>query len=574
MEYADFVKLAPRFTRAVNLERDATVPAAVDGYIVTTTAQEVLSRFIRALADPSGHRAWTVTGPYGSGKSAFALFLANLLGPSDSSGCALARSILKSQSDRLYLELFDRRRKITLPRRRFCPVLINGSQEPLVGALLRACVRDVRRYFSRGRPIAALKDLERLYVQFQKGRSVASSEAVAQIAEVALHLQQSGGSQGILLIVDELGNVMEFAVGEPDRGDVYVLQQLAEATAQFKSPGVSLGTILHRAFERYAVGLRPTVREEWSKVQGRFEDIAFQEPPDQLIDILAHAIQHEEHPLSDVLERRARKLGQRAFQLGLAPRSLARGDFVKALVHCSPLHPIAVLALISLCRKLGQNQRSLFAFLVSREPHGFSSFLHQEVNEAGLSFYGLANLYDYAAHALGSGLAIGEGATRWAEVQSALDRCASLSPTENQLVKAVGTLAAIGAYGNFKPSRDVIEFAFGWDRSGTRKVCAGLLQRSVIIHRKHNDSLAFWEGSDVDIDALIQEAKLRLSEGTTLARRLAGRSMARALVAKRHSFQTGTLRYFSVRLCSLSEISQSIETDGVADAPLIFCLPP
>src|SRR5260370_40739270 len=109
-----------------------------------------------------------MTGPYGSGKSAFALFLANLFGPSDSPGGALARSILKSQSDRLYLELFDRRRKITLPRRGFCPVLINGSQEPLVGALLGPCVRAVGRYFSGGRPIAALKVLEGLYVQFEK----------------------------------------------------------------------------------------------------------------------------------------------------------------------------------------------------------------------------------------------------------------------------------------------------------------------------------------------------------------------------------------------------------------------
>jgi len=573
VQYKDFVKLAPRFTRAIDLERDATVPAAVDGYIVTTTAEDVLGRLVRALADPAGHRAWTLTGPYGSGKSAFALYLANLLGPLRNPGSSLAHSILRAQREGIYREVFDRRKKNSLPRQGFCPVLIRGSQEPLLGALLRACLRDIRLYYARGRPPAALKDLTRHYAHLQNGRAVQVSAVIEGLIDIALRLQESGRSQGILLVIDELGKFLEFAGRESDRSDIYILQQLAEATARFKSPGLYLLTILHQSFERYAAGLRPAVRDEWSKVQGRFEDVAFQEPPEQMLDILAQAISHGSHPLADSLRGRARSLAEVGFRLGLAPQGLPKRQFVEAMSRCAPLHPLVVLALIRLCRKFGQNQRSLFAFLVSREPHGFSNFLQQEVSKAQLPFYGLANLYDYVAQALGNALTIGENATRWAEVQSALDRCRSSPADELQLIKAVGVLSAIGAYGDLKPSREVIDFAFEWDREAVRRVRAALLHRSVLVYRKHSQSFAFWEGSDVDLDSRIGEAKRRITEGMSLAQRLNGLWAPRPLVAKRHSFQSGTLRYFSVRFAGVAEFSKAVEPDPDADGLLIYCLP-
>jgi polynucleotide 5'-kinase involved in rRNA processing len=78
LQLSELITVAPRYTRAINLERDAATPGAIDGYTVTITAREFLGRLAQSLTAPTGHRAWTLTGPYGSGKSAFALYLANL----------------------------------------------------------------------------------------------------------------------------------------------------------------------------------------------------------------------------------------------------------------------------------------------------------------------------------------------------------------------------------------------------------------------------------------------------------------------------------------------------------------
>ena len=50
-------------------------------------------------------------------------------------------------------------------------------------------------------------------------------------------------------------------------------------------------TILHQAFEQYANKLAKSQQEEWAKVQGRFEDIAFVEPTEQVLRLVGSAIE-------------------------------------------------------------------------------------------------------------------------------------------------------------------------------------------------------------------------------------------------------------------------------------------
>jgi hypothetical protein len=308
------------------------------------------------------------------------------------------------------------------------------------------------------------------------------------------------------LVIDELGKFLEYAAREQEQGDVFVLQELAEASAG--SPGLCLVTILHQAFERYAADLPASAREEWGKIQGRYEDIAFQEPPEQLIDLLAHAIGHVSDPVTRRLEASARKIAEVAAGLGLAPRGLTKQQFVHAMVRCSPIHPLAVLGLVRLCRKFGQHQRSLFSFLVSNEPHGFSEFCQRPVEGEGVPWYRLDTLYDYVAEALGNGLSMGESATRWAEVQGALDSAVALPESERRIIKTVGLLSAVGAYGEFKPTTDLLSFA-GEDPKAVRQDLDALVKRSIMVYRRHSQCFGLWQGSDIDLEARLVEARRR-----------------------------------------------------------------
>src|SRR5579875_1063655 len=77
---ANFISVQRRFLRSVNLERDFYSPDPLDGYLLTARAVVAFDRLATGIATPHA-RAFSLTGPYGSGKSAFALFASKALAP-------------------------------------------------------------------------------------------------------------------------------------------------------------------------------------------------------------------------------------------------------------------------------------------------------------------------------------------------------------------------------------------------------------------------------------------------------------------------------------------------------------
>lgn len=570
MQLSKFVSVAPRFSRAINLERDASNGSALDGYVITSTARRALSRISETLIDsePGRQRAWTLTGSYGSGKSAFALFLGSLLSNPSDEVAETARAILREQDPEFHKHFTDKRHKNGFKKSGYCTVFVSGSTEPLLDRLVEACVRDMARHRIFARRVPEIAALEIMAKQLKSGKQIDPTKVVSTLASISRGIRKSGRFAGILLIVDELGKFLEFAARVPERGDIFVLQQLAESTCE--STGLILITILHQAFERYAAGLRASMRDEWAKIQGRFEDIAFQEPPEQLLLLIGEAIKHADAIEIRELKSQTRKYAEQAWDLELAPPGLSKRDFIEFLVRCTPLHPVTVLVLARLCKKFGQNQRSLFAFLVSREPHSFLSFL--ESGDRKADFYRVADLYNYISENFGAGLSVGENATRWAEVQSALDRMAKASSSQIQVIKTVGLLSAIGAFGKLKASPEVIKFGLGEAPRETHGAIARLLASSILVKRKHSGDVALWQGSDVDLDARSREARRHL-DSSLLSSKVTVKWQPRPLIAKRHSYQTGTLRYFDVKFVNCEEFWASLLPTEGADGLILYCLP-
>ena len=91
---------------------------------------------------------------------------------------------------------------------------------------------------------------------------------------------------------------------------MFVLQSLAEFAARSEDTPLFLLTILHQAFEQYAQRLGQSQREEWAKVQGRFEDVAFMEPTEQVLRLIGDAIEADHHVnASQSLDKARRFLG-------------------------------------------------------------------------------------------------------------------------------------------------------------------------------------------------------------------------------------------------------------------------
>lgn len=573
---SDIFHVSSRFRRSVHLERDFYAENSLDGYVVTVTAREMLRRLISALENPSSSKAWSLTGPYGSGKSAFALFAAKLLGDIESPATRQASHLLEN-GDILLSNQFADVRASRLKGRGFCPVLISGERAPITLALLRGLAYGLAAFGYGSRRFKLMRSIKRRLETATPENPPYASE-ITEFFEEATHKIGETGGAGLILVVDELGKFLEYAAHQPSQGDMFVLQSLAEFAARSGETPLLLLTMLHQAFEQYAQRLEQSHREEWSKVQGRFEDVAFLEPTEQVLRLIGDAIEKDVNALKTLYD--AKRILAYSVDLDLKPHQLNSMDFLHLLRNCLPLHPAVALILGSLFRRFAQNERSLFALLNSGEPRGFQDFLaNRSYDGRRLPLYSLSDLYDYINAAFGNRLYGSSDGKRWAGIESAIARLPNPSPLMVALIKTIGLLGVVGEVSvNLKSSTDLLRYALD-DGSETyaqefERSLTELERRSIAIYRRHSRAYSLWEGSDIDIESRLGEAGSRIDANQRLATIISDVLPPQPLIARRHLFLTGTLRYFTVRYTDVESFDADLEEPlGDADGLVLFSLP-
>lgn len=542
----DLVRPPLRFHRSVHLPRDWANRDAPGGYVVTGAIRETARQVLEELAAPDGARAWTLTGPYGSGKSSFLLFLADLLA---------RKHPEHPEARRLRTDLFPK------PAAPLTPLLIQAEAAPLIPAVAGSLAA------------AGLPTIRRRALALARSAAPSGAKCAALLSEAAA---ESPG--GLLLVLDELGKYLEFAAGE-NTEDIFFLQQLAEASARSDRPLLLIGA-LHSGFSDYLPGAGASARRraEWQKVQGRFQDLPFALPDDQVLDLIAAALGRAptedaaDDPYAARTAALAGTLHRRSRRPAAAPARVAA---------CAPLHPTTALLLWPLFRsKAAQNERSLFAFLTSHEPYGFRRFLDEEsvappaaATTPPPPFFRLPRLYDYAVEALGSAAFTGPDARRFRLIAGALDRVpADAPPLAADLVKTIGLLTLYGDAVGLRPDRETLETALD-DRppKAVRAALAGLTRESIALWRRHRSAYGLWEGSDLDLDDSLAQA-LAEREPEPLHERLRRVSEPRPPVAREHSVRTGTLRWFEPRLTAPDAIDEALAEPTAADGILLFVL--
>lgn len=580
------VTIRGQFRRSVHLERDFYGGAAFDGYVVTAKARELLGRVTEALEAPVAQRAWSVTGPYGGGKSAFALFLAHLLRGDEGAAARLAAA------DAALAERLE-----TARAGAFCPVLLVGAREPLAPALLRALTHGLDAFIasygrSRGRPSEALRTFRRSLRRLANEAREALDDGapdearVLDLTERAARTVHATTGGGLFLVVDELGKMLEYAALYPERTDLFVLQRLAERAARTgqgeggEAP-LLLFTILHQAFERYAGRLGSVQRDEWRKVQGRFEDVAFVEPVAETLHLLAEAVEVRDPAR---LPANAAALVDAVTAAASFPSHVDTEAVGAHLAGALPLHPAVALLVGPLFRRLAQNERSLFAFLASNEPHGFLDVVGREAppettgdlfGEAPpLPIYRLDHLYDYLVANLGATLFSERMEKLWAETEAALGALEDPSPLALRLVKHVALLGFAGRLAGLQPTAATLAATADAPPETVEATLAELRRARALTYRPFAETYHVWQGSDFDLEAKLREAREHVPLRTPLAELLTRAAPPAPFVARRHSYRTGATRVFEVVYASDHTWRTAIERPhDRADGRVVYVLP-
>ena len=533
---ADHISIRGRFARSANLERDADRPHPLEGYVVTARALDTVERITTTAAAGTSGGAWSLTGPYGSGKSSLALLLDAALG-SPSNVRDLAWKLIDEASPaagELVRQAHQRHRTRAVG---FHRGLVTAEREPLNQTVLRGLHTAVLRTYGEipavGRFRAAAPLREALEdAAASDPRRIGPSPA--SMVEVARSLAEEAP---LLLIIDEFGKNLE-AIRDDNGSDPYLLQRLAEA-GQGSGLPIFVLTLQHLSFEDYLAAAEGSQRSEWAKVQGRFEDIAYVESPRQTRALIGTVFEIGDNTLRDRIASWAQPHSKAMRTLGIA--DLTDPEVVAS---CYPLHPLSALILPELCSRYGQHERTLFSFLASSDPASVASFLPStELSDREpLPSLGLDSVYDYfVSNGALAAMAAGRS-SRWTEIAVRLRDVHGLSPQQTRMAKAVALLNLVSTTGTIRASSQMLSLT----DADSGDTLAGLEAAGVVIYRDFADEYRIWQGTDVDLRRVLDAAYQRVRRWP-LVEILSSVDEPLPVVAARHSAEHHVLRVFARR---------------------------
>lgn len=519
MKMKDIVKITPRFQRAIRIDSDLGTANAVEGFVCPKSSADALLAMSRHISETK-QGAFTWTGPYGSGKSSLVVALGSLLNGNHKCKLAARNALGFSVADEILSSL---------------PPQTDGWRIlPVVGR--------------RGNPTQVIGEtlLSSRLIPISENRIWTEESLTQCLLSIAEESPKAYG--GLIVFIDEMGKFLEGAAQEGS--DIYLFQQLAEAASRSNKRLILVG-ILHQAFEDYAHRLSREMRDEWSKIQGRFIDLPINVAGEEQIDLLARAVISVRRPLT--AEGTAKKI-TKVIQ---ANKKGVSHTLSNLLSQCWPLHPAVACLLGSISRRrFGQNQRSLFGFLNSAEPYAFQDFLSRASDS---DIYTLEQLWEYLRTNLESSILSSPDGHRWALAVEAIDRCEAHVTNELhlQLLKAIALIDLFKSNSGLVASLELLEACYPHRTlDQIQKALEELKRWSYIIFKVHLNAYAIYAGSDFDIDDSVSKAREEIKEIDFQGlKRLAG---LQPILAKRHYHRTGALRWFDVELIPLKEVVDTV----------------
>jgi hypothetical protein len=345
----------------------------------------------------------------------------------------------------------------------------------------------------------------------------------------------------LLIVVDEFGKFLEYAAKNSPEQELYFFQQFAEFINN-PDHNILLITTVHQNFDAYAFGLADSQKQEWTKVKGRFEEITFNEPVEQLIFLASEQLsQNIDFQIDNKVIKEANTifLETNAFKISKEFRTS-----ISQKIY--PLDMLSAYVLTLALQKYGQNERSLFSFLSSGDYSGINKYDKKTNN-----FYNLANVFDYLSFNFYSFLNSTNNTdfSAWSNIKDVLERL-ELHFEGDELENAQKTIKTLGLLNIFASKGAKLEHSFALNYAKTclgfdaSVVLAKLEEKRLIFYRKYINRFIVFEGTDLDLPTVMNAAANLVGEITDISTLLNRYFELTPVFAKEYYYKTGTPRIF------------------------------
>lgn len=500
--------IATRHQRSTRIDSDLSADF-FPSLVFHGTAQSALETLIRQFSQ-TGQSSYTLTGPYGSGKSTIALLLLGLLNH-EKTIRTTARNAINAETRKLI--------DLTLPiKSGWLEIRSVGSTSNPIETFWTSTLNALEEH----------PNTENLAKKYKNSCPKNEAELVSNWELLFTEAQEF--VDGAIIIADEMGKSLEYI--NKNKGELHLFQDLAEVLGRIETPVIFLG-LLHQSFSEYAKERGTKLQEEWAKIQGRYTDILYNVSTDETVALIAKSITLSNPELSDNTSYVKTVLN------ALDDSKTRKDQLYNRLKATAPLHPLVSLILGPISkRRFSQNERSTFSFLNSHEQSSFQLFLKNtsDINAR----YCLRHLWDYLELNLEHAILNSPDGRSWAEASEVINRI-DVPETTLNILKSIALINLFGKQAKLYASTLMLKSVLEINDPMTLEEHLNLLKtNSAIIFRKHQNAWVIFEGSDIDIPTLLDKQIEQLSNSNEA---IANLDFHQQIMAKGHYHTTGSLRW-------------------------------
>lgn len=369
----------------------------------------------------------------------------------------------------------------------------------------------------------------------------------------------------LLIVIDEFGKVLEHAAKNNPEKELYFLQKFAEFV-NAPSRDILLLTTLHQNFGSYAQKLTETQKNEWTKVKGRFKEITFVEPIEQLLFLASKQLYGDKKKCTNSNIEALYKLAEET-------KFVSNAFSVETAMTLCPLDSFSAFAITSAIQRYGQNERSLFSFLSARGSNSLAAFQASENMT-----YNLANVYDYILFNFYSYLKDANmDSMGWNSMQVSIERVEGLDwknalqmTDAIKIIKAIGLLNMLGVASFTMTQSQLARYAsLAMAVQEADEIIDKLKRFKIIRFAEYKQRYLLFEGTDIDLESEIQKAGSQVAKPASFIDDLRKFINKRISPVKAHYYHKGTPRYFEYEIREEAvDMTPSGDIDGYIE--LIF----
>lgn len=542
------------FRTSINIEYDIGNDSFLNNYLPTPSHAESIIGISKGFSTDATSSAHILVGPYGSGKSLIATILASIMSHKVSNEAV--RKLIEGFNN-VHQDVYQSLKQLNNINRVYIPIILNGSYEDLSEVLLIKIENELKKHniqlilpTVKNNIMMTIKRWEEhfpsTYNQFLKyllevdKRAPSLDKWLEMIEEnnkneiewfKGIYSILTSGAQfnsfssnnltenlntilevlieqdiGLFIVHDEFGRMLQGLKQSKINKTMQDLQDIAEFVNRTKGR-IQLLLISHRSMSRYMIGFFEEYQAEFERIEKRFSSYYVESDTATYYRIVERYLTHKNLNNKNLQTEDIHSLSLSIKGFNLF-EELNQHEIDNLIIKGSyPLHPVTLFILPRISKVFGQNERTLFTYLMSSEPYS----LHDKLKSTQGYIYA-DSLFKYFFSDKHLNHLYDENTKRIIDIYLSIR--ANLDARKTNAYKIIHfiTLWELTSSNQiFQLNDQLISFATGVDLNKVQELLQDLMSLKFIHFNKVHERYELFEGSSILVEDLIEEKKATLN---------------------------------------------------------------